>query len=79
MYVISKFDHSHLCDCYISRNGVDHTLHADKANVWSDFETARQALLSWFWDDGKGTYSIKSFRDVCKEQGRLDLMTGGGE
>jgi hypothetical protein len=43
MYVVTKFDHSHNSNVMVARKG-GYTLHADKAEVFEDFDAAVEVM-----------------------------------
>ena len=47
-YAISKFDHDFRCDSFVATNGVDFTLHAEKAQRFATFDDALRALRQFF-------------------------------
>ena len=40
MFAVAKFDYSFKCPSYMSKNGVDFTLHIDNAHMFRTFEEA---------------------------------------
>jgi len=54
-YAVAKFDYDFNCPSYLSTNGVDFTLHPDKAQRFDTFEAALR------WHRANPDTTIRSF------------------